>query len=377
MKIRSILMLTCFAIVPFFTMAQTDATGEYEMQDVSLLSGKYAVGTKRFFSDWFVGVDGGVQTYVGRQQSFGKISPSVSAFVGKWFIPTIGVRLLGSGWNVKTADSNIGYYNLQGDLMFNLSNAITGYKADRIYNAIPYVGVGWTGLSKDKRAGEVCGAVGFLNSWRVHKSWDVNVDIRGTFNRDAFFKDTEHVAGLLSAGVGVTYHIPSIEELRKWDQSLAYTVYNTPRETTMRETIKGREGENKELQRAIAEARAKASDRLRVSALGVPSLLVTFAEGSDKVQDEDRVNLGYFAYIVKAGNPKVVYSITGYADAETEASNGKDLSERRAKAIRDCLISEFGVRKEQLVYEGKGAVKAMFYENTTLSRAAIVESIKE
>lgn len=86
--------------------AQTDqkaGTTEY----VEYSSDKYNVETNSFWSNWFVSVGAGGQVYFGdhdRQASFGdRISPALDVAVGKWFSPSIGVRLMYSGLSVKGA----------------------------------------------------------------------------------------------------------------------------------------------------------------------------------------------------------------------------------------------------------------------------------
>ena len=346
----------------------------FEITSESNLGGVNMVGTNRFFSDWYMGVGAGAQSYLGAQQSFGEFTPAFDFYLGKWFTPTIGVRFLANGLNVKTGDTKTGYYNLGGNFMLNLSNLIYGYDAERFYNCVPYVGVGWLGQTKDKRAGEVRGDIGLFNSFRLNKSLDLNCDLRGTFERDAFFHATDKVASLISATVGVTYHFKSDGFNRR---SIVRNVTNRTGEQTINEAIAQRKNENASLANAIAEAKAKASSsKLKFNSMDVPSLLVTFNTNSTAVKQEDRVNLGYFATVVKAGDPKAVYVITGYADEKSESARGQELSEERAKAIRNCLVDEFGLDIKQLAVKGAGAVKAMFYGDATLSKAAIIELSK-
>ena len=56
-----------------------------------------------------------------------------------------------------------------------------------------------------------------------------------------------------------------------------------------------------------------------------------------------------------------VFTITGYADKGTgSAEYNMKLSKKRAEAVRDLMVNEFGVGN-------------MFYDDAKLSRVAIVE----
>lgn len=87
----------------FAQAEQKTSSTEY----VEYSSSKYKVETNGFWSNWFVSVGAGGQVYFGdhdRQASFGdRISPALDVAVGKWFSPSIGVRLMYSGLSVKGA----------------------------------------------------------------------------------------------------------------------------------------------------------------------------------------------------------------------------------------------------------------------------------
>ena len=81
-----------------------------------------------FKSNWFISAGVGGQVFFGdhdRQASFGdRLSPALDIAVGKWFSPSIGVRLMYSGLSGKGAtqtwgDPNGGIYNTpDSDLQF-------------------------------------------------------------------------------------------------------------------------------------------------------------------------------------------------------------------------------------------------------------------
>ena len=123
---------------------------EKENRDVQgrIVRGPYE--TNRFFDNIFVGVAGGVNLYFGENDSEGKfgkrLAPALDIHAGKWFTPSIGARvgyagLQAKGWTTansiyaKGADGNLfkekfGVMYLHADAMWNLSNALNGYRED-------------------------------------------------------------------------------------------------------------------------------------------------------------------------------------------------------------------------------------------------------
>ena len=85
------------------------------------------------------------------------------------------------------------------------------------------------------------------------------------------------------------------------------------------------------------------------------------------------MNIEAMAKVIKE-NPGKVFTITGYADKGTgSAEYNMKLSKKRAEAVRDLMVNEFGVPASQLKVDYKGGVGNMFYDDAKLSRVAIVE----
>ena len=113
-------------------------------------------------ANWFVSAGFGGQVYLGdhdRQVEFGKrITPALDIAVGKWFTPSIGLRLMYSGLSAKGATQNgvhstgevmpgekggWGYwlsyqkfneFSISAEVLFNLNNVFAGYREDRVWS---------------------------------------------------------------------------------------------------------------------------------------------------------------------------------------------------------------------------------------------------
>lgn len=106
----------------------------------------------------------------------------------------------------------------------------------------------------------------------------------------------------------------------------------------------------------------------------VPASSAIFFEiGKATLSSKDKARVKLLAEAIKAGGDSYKYEVGGYADKKTgSASWNNKLSEKRAKAVYDLLISE-GVPASQLELKAYGGVDAMFFNNDVLSRTVIVK----
>lgn len=375
---------------------QTVQNGDFT-ETVEYSTDKFKVETNRFWSNWFVSAGGGVNLYFGdhdKQVKFGKrLAPAVDVAIGKWFTPGIGVRFAYSGLSVKGATQTgihstgeevpgkggygywltkqkFNYFNFHLDAMFNMSNLLFGYNPNRVYSLSPYVGLGVMKTNDTPKATEIAGHFGLLNSFRLCDALDLNLDIRGTLVSDAF--DGEAYGrggeGMLSATVGLTYKFKK----RGWDKAKTVVRIDNRAINALRQQLADAEAENDRLKRALAEGNRQKAKEIVTKA---SANLVTFPIGKATLSNEARANLSLLAEAIKAGDGNVVYTITGYADAGTGSKRiNERLSKRRAEAVRDCLVKEFGVSESQLRVDHKGGVDNMFYDDPRLSRAVITKA---
>ena len=407
---RFFLAAACLAVAGS-AFAQTESsaavadTVEYSptvTETVEYSTEKYKVETNRFWDNWFISVGGGGQVYFGdhdKQVSFfNRIAPALDVSVGKWFSPSIGVRLMYSGLQIKGATQKFApahstgedvpdkggwgywlemqkfpYFNIHADVLFNLSNIIGGYKANRFYNISGYGGLGVMHTSDEPSATDISAHVGLLNSFRLCDALDLNLDLRGTFVDDNFDGEPggRTGEGMFTATIGVTYKFKK----RDWDRSktVTRTVDHRGEVDALRDQLKRLDDENARLQDALAEAEKEKAPA--VTRQVVATNFVTFQINKSKLSNEARVNLGMFAEAVKQGDPDAVYVITGYADAGTGNQKiNERLSKARAEAVYDCLVNEFGVSESQLKIDYKGGVENMFYDDPRMSRAVITKS---
>lgn len=384
----------------------------------------YSVQTNGFFKNWYLSIGGGAQTIFGdHDKQIGwdnRITPAFDVAVGKWFTPVIGVRAMASGLTLKGATQGgldggpiseskgaafstgqqiteqpwdgywlwyqeFNYINLHVDVMYNLCNLFGGYKEKRVYNAIPYFGLGWVAVLEDadrlpedvRLSREVGANIGLINQFRLSRSLDLNIDIRGGYVNDRFDGDESTAGrygeGILSATANLVWKIGG----NTWERSKTIIRHDNRTINQLRDMMDQMSQTNAELQKALDECNKAAVDTIVKKIPVVAPNLINFKINKSKLTKASRVSLGMMADVIKECDPSLVYVITGYADAVTGNKEINDrLSKERAEAVYDCLVKEFGVNPNQLRVEYKGGVDNMFYDDPALSRAVITKVVE-
>lgn len=381
----------------FSAYAQTDSLKIKRDTVVIADEDKFRVITNRFGDNWFMGASVGGEIYFGdhnKQMKVGeRIGPVFSLYGGKWFTPGIGTRIVGYYGQVKGVTQNhsystgeiydasqwlekqkFAYYQARADVMFDLMNLIGGYKENRVYSLVPYVGLGFSGVIDKPRRTEVTGTGGFLNKFRIGKAVDLTFEVQGNLFDDAFDGELggRKKEGDLAAMVGVSYRFNK----SNWDKSETVVIresYDDEVLIKLRNQVAALSKDNDALRLQLANAKSESVTELVVEnkILAAP-LLITFPINSARVNNEIRINLGFLAKVINSGANEVVYSITGYAD---QATGNKEfnmrLSKKRAEAVYQVLVKEFGVSEKQLRLNYKGGVGNMYYNDPKLSRAVL------
>ncbi|MBR5892840.1 MAG: OmpA family protein [Bacteroidaceae bacterium] len=382
---RKFMMALAFAGIAMTSFAQETVS------EVVVPTKKNSVVTNSFGSNWFLGVNGGVNLFngarTGGESAFDHLTPSVSVYAGKWHTPGYGWRVAYNGWELKPYENvdEMGYMNIHFDAMFNLSNLICGYNESRIWNVIPYVGVGWAGIKSvkndDAYQGSLSANYGILNTFRVSKHWAINLELNGAFFRNGFSGRAGRTGMdmMWGAQVGVTYKFNKTgwEAAPDTDALLAM---NAAALAELAAQLQAKESENSQLKQQLASAKsALVQAQNRIKALeNEPKYVdvaqsVFFAFNSSRIESKKEIiNLQALADAAK--NAGVKLSVVGYADSATgSAAYNQKLSVARANAVADKLV-ELGVSRDQLVVEGKGGVAV---ENPArLNRRVIISIVK-
>ena len=394
---KKILMLLALAGLTSAAWAQ-NSTSEVVEYEVIQVQDKYQVITNPFWSNWFFSIGGGAEATFGDNDSagsFGKrISPTLNVSVGKWFTPGLGLRLQYSGLQargftydagadyVKGTQLKDGYYkqrfdymNLHGDVMFNLNALFGGYNQHRVYEIIPYVGAGFThNYSKPHREALSVNA-GIINKFRISNAIDIYLELSAMGVEDKFDGEVggDHgYDGVLSATVGLTYRFPARGFRRPMPQLISQIEL-----AAMQDKLAAMGAQNAQLKNALIQAQNQPVAEVTETEVIVPDpdiapRTVFFTIGSAELSPREIMNLSYLAEQMKQF-PNATYTVNGYADSATGTpAFNKELSLKRAQAVKDALVKNYGIAADRLNIEAGGGVDK--FGQPILNRVVLVKS---
>lgn len=352
--------------------------------------------TNRFGDNWFIGAGGGINVFLNDGYKT-NIGPSIDAGVGKWFTPAIGMRVGYSGLNTnywsdnpsvlgRTLDNEenmyqqkFGYMYFHGDFLWNISDAIGGYKETRFWDFVPYLHAGYFrsyGLDgADYANNEIAAGAGLLHNLRLAERLDLIVDMKAIIvNGRVSGSDGVAVIPSVTMGLAVDLGWPDFVrtstvigalEAATVDQIAALEAAAIALELA-NATL---EQENQQLQNAngkltdqvntLKKNQSKMNAEEFYKALS--PVAVYFNIGRTTLTVDEMHHLDYIArnILAKADQQAKVYiTVMGSADSNTGTQKrNQSLSEARGKYVADILTAKYGISKDRLVVKSE-VVKA-------------------
>lgn len=337
---------------------------------------KYSVATNSFWSNWFVQANFAYSAFYSNEEKHEGFSKSplkdfrrglgFSVAIGKWFTPGIGLRTKFNAMDGKSvlttdADKNkIKYWNLQEQALLNLSNLLCGYNESRVWNFIPYFGVG-IARNCSYNTYELVGSAGILNTFKVSKRVAINLDLGYNLCGDDF-EGMEYAWGRnldaahdrwFTAEVGLTLNlgkatwnkVPDVDAIKALSQSQI---------DALKAQLADANAENDRLKNMLAN-QPKAEVPQSVKEFITTPVSVFFNLDKTEIAElKDLVNVQALAkYAIENNNNLLV---TGYADSATGSpAHNQVLSEKRAKRVADELV-KMGVAESKISQEAMGGV---------------------
>ena len=169
-------------------------------------------------SNWFVGVSGGISTFVGKPHGtgnlFDRMKPSLAIKAGKWFTPEIGGRFSFQGFLFKDASKNVRDYKMvHADFLWNVTNSfVKDHATTQRWGFIPYAGCGIIHNEDNGKSPFVIN-YGVLGQYRLTKRLAVNMELGGATT----FRDYDGVGAsnkfgdnLFTLSAGLTFNIGKV-----------------------------------------------------------------------------------------------------------------------------------------------------------------------
>ena len=374
---------------------------------LALAAGMFAANAQQTYkgNDWFVGVGGGILSV--SNEGFNTPSFYGNIMFGKYVTPILGVRGV-IGGPFQTLDAKAGNANNYGaigtiyskknklfgelnlDAMVNFSNIFADDLAK--FDVYGFVGptVNLSSVGTRFKNGITSGGVVLVEEANGSK-----VRFGATAGLGLGYNITDALELALEGRFGIT---PSVfgdaSQYRKGEGTGRLTLNAIW-------TIGGKHGKyaraaaaaaaagylSKEAAQALAEQYAKDHPVIKTETKTetvikevekivnkeIPSsTAVFFSKGKADLTQADKARLNLFAEGIKGVESN--FTIDGYADKATgSAKTNQALSEKRAKAVMDYLVSQ-GVPASKLSINANGGVDPIFFNNDVLSRTVIIKT---
>jgi outer membrane protein OmpA-like peptidoglycan-associated protein len=352
--------------------------------------------TNRFGDNWFIGAGGGINVFLmdGYKTNIG---PSIDAGFGKWFTPAVGMRIGYSGLNTnywadqpsvfgRTLDNEegkyqqkFGYMYIHGDFLWNISDAIGGYKETRFWDFVPYLHAGYFrsyGLEgTDYYNNEIAAGAGLLHNLRLSPRLDLIVDMKAIVVNGRV-DNSDGIALIPSVTMGLAVDLGWPDFVRSSTVIGAMEVAMVDQMAALEAAAVALELANATLEeqnQMLQNKNANLTDqvnKLKKTPAGVnpaefykalSPVTVYFNIGKTTLTVDEMHHLDYAAknILAKADSQSKVYiTVMGSADSNTGTQKrNQNLSEARGKYVADLLTSKYGIAKDRLVVKSE-VVKA-------------------
>ena len=363
---KKFLMVLAFAGVSVAGMAQSENP---EL--------KYSVATNSFWSNWYIQANVAFEAFYSDQEKglgFAKspfkgfrnnLSPSIA--IGKWFTPGLGLRTKATGiWGRSVSSENksdnaMKFMNIQEQAMFNLSNLLCGYSETRVWNFIPYAGVGLIRNFDDNVNGHAA-SLGILNTFKLNNKWAVNLDLNFNISDDDIEGANATHANYgtcpaktdryFAAEIGLTYNlgkstwnkVPDVDAINALHQSQL---------DALNAQLADANAENDRLNNLLKNHKCPEAKTITIKEVAAAPVSVFFNLNKSKIAS--RKDLQNVQGLVDMAKDKK-FVVTGYADSKTgSADYNQALSQKRAETVADELV-KMGVNRSNIEIVAKGGV---------------------
>lgn len=373
--------------------------------DGKIVRGPYE--TNRFGDNWFIGAGGGVNLFWNKGYDM-KIGTSIDANFGKWFTPAVGMRIGYQGINAQAwspepgvlggtldAENNkylqqFGYMYIHGDFLWNMSDAIGGYKETRFWDFVPYLHAGYFrsyGLKDiDFDDNELAVGAGLLHLLRLTNRLDLIIDMRATVVNGRVI-DNEKIAVLptVTAGLAVDLGWPNFTRTSTIIE--AVEIANLEKTAILEGAIAALEianasleDQNSQLGKANKKLNKENAELKKMEKIDETEFFedmgpahIFFEIGQTTLGEKEMQHLDFLAknLIAKADqDTDILITVMGSADGNTGSMRrNQHLSEARGKYIFDILTTKYNISPERLTIKSEVVKKA---SKPALSRAVVI-----
>lgn len=178
--------------------------------------------------NWFVSIAGGTTAFLGTplgcEDLFGRLQPSYSLAVGKWFTPSVGTRINYSGLRFKDAMlSSQDYHHIHADLLWNVLGRRYARQEQVRWGLAPFAGIGLL-HNGTNGSNPFTISYGVQGQYRISKRVNAVLELSGTTtfqDFDGYGRPNRLGDHLLSLSAGFTFHLGKVG----WKRAVDATPY--------------------------------------------------------------------------------------------------------------------------------------------------------
>ena len=334
--------------------------------------GKRGYAPSAFGDNWFIQAGGGANFVLNSPANgspvLGVPGPAAELYVGKWFTPSVGVRLGALGIKNRPNGTQTGWFSGRNpfwfghadiDVMWNILNTFN-YNELRVWDLVPYLR-GSAIYTNQGEGGHVEPGFGFglHNGIRLGKRVDLYLEVSMVGAREKAYRQRGRVGFFPTASAGVVLKLGRVGFRKnqpvyiKGDTQIITQVDTVTVEKKVIETV---------------------VDSVTIQKLRMEPLTVFFDIDVTVLNQRELDHLEFYAKW--ALTPDSVVLLTGSADKETgNPEHNQWLSEQRNAYVRDILIRLYGLKPENIQEIANGDRKNEF-RTSEQNRCVTIRFIK-
>ena len=340
---------------------------------------------------WFLTLQGGVGTQFlccnDAKPFMDRLQMSYSLSLGKYHTPSFATRLNLVGAQAHTyykmgdelKNYETSFVGAHYDFMFDIVNHFSRYNAKRVFHIIPFAGVGYN--MKFNKAFEdlhhtAAIDAGLQLQFRLGRRADLVIEGKAIYNNFNFDYSRcpkakawnpyayNGLYGALTAGLN--FRMGGVE----WTEvvPMDYALIND-----LNSQISSLRAENAELSKrpvSCPECPEQLAQPAKTTEV-MSDKTILFKFDSSRIDKNQMITLYNVSEYVKENNTPIL--VIGYTDTTGDANYNLGLSERRAKAVTDALINDFGVSADMITTQWEGATDTLF-DTKAWNRVVIIRS---
>lgn len=318
-----------------------------------------------FVPSWFVNLQGGVQMPYTPGDRGKLLSPAFGLNIGRNVNRYASVRLGIEGAYSRFQDEadkytyhRFTYATGSFDAMLNLVNAFSKEDHPLAFYILGGVGLNWSGAETNNSSHFSPNyRLGAQFDWRLSRNFAINLEYRADNTNDQFNSRLESGSHDWYSSIlfGVSLVLPDSK-----------TVYkdNTAEIDELNKRINDLRAENERLRNQPAKVETKTVVEKEAV---LPNVFFKLAKSS--ISLTQKANVKAIADYLKA-NPDAKVTVTGYASPEGKKAYNEKLSQKRADAVANMLVKDYGISADRITTKAGGPTSDIYPENQ-LNRVAV------